>query len=186
MVPCDSGSWQRCACRVSCASPCSPVACPCLAVLAAASGLSCIPATHVHLQVEIRACTSAQDPIIVDINNALQQVYVYGTMVWAGSIKFINTFPSPRRGGLFALVSVLSVEGNGTVEFRVRPRKAGCQCVRLQEAAAATLPPVLTGSASCRAVVCGGGVGFAAALLAVSSLHTHSLQEAPHTRMCLC
>lgn len=71
------------------------------------------------LQVQIRACTSAEEPVIVDINNALQQIYVSGSMIWQGSIKFINTFPSPRRGGMFALISVLSVEGDGVVEFRV-------------------------------------------------------------------
>lgn len=158
---------------------------------AAMSGLSCIPATHVHLQVEIRACTSAQDPVIVDINNALQQVYVYGSMVWAGSIKFINTFPSPRRGGLFALVSVLSVEGDGVIEFRVRRRKVGCQCVRVQEAAAAALPPVLTSSALCRAVVCGGSQVCGSSLGGFVSKHTLPAQGTPHPRVpvltaCLC
>jgi len=71
-------------------------------------------------QVELRACTG---PIVVDVNNLLQQVYVYGSMVWQGSIKFINSFPSPRRGGLFSLVSVLSVEGDGVVEFKVCGRQ---------------------------------------------------------------
>jgi hypothetical protein len=55
----------------------------------------------------------------VDVNNLLQQVYVYGLMEWQGSIKFINSFPSPRKGGMFALVSVLSVERDGIVEFKV-------------------------------------------------------------------
>jgi hypothetical protein len=40
-------------------------------------------------------------------------------MVWQGSIKFINSFNSPRRGGLFELVSVLSVEGDGLIAFKV-------------------------------------------------------------------
>jgi hypothetical protein len=131
----------------------------------------------VHLQVEIRACTSTQDPIIVDINNAMQQVYVFGTMVWAGSIKFINTFPSPRRGGMFALVSVLSVEGNGSVEFRVRSRpdgpaaastgSSGWDMGRKAAAAAAALAPVLTNSAACCATVCAGVSSVANFLAAV-------------------
>lgn len=48
-----------------------------------------------------------------------QQIYVYGNMTWQGSIKFINPFPSPRRGGMVELISVLSAEGDGKVEFRV-------------------------------------------------------------------
>jgi hypothetical protein len=62
--------------------------------------------------------------VIVDINHALQQIYVYGQMVWQGSIKFINPYPSPRRGGMVELISVLSVEMDGVVEFRVSPSTA--------------------------------------------------------------
>lgn len=63
----------------------------------------------------------------MDVNNLLQQVYVYGTMEWQGSIKFINSFPSPRRGGLFPLISVLSVEGDGMVAFKVRQYAGFCR-----------------------------------------------------------
>lgn len=58
-----------------------------------------------------------QEPIIIDISNLAQQIYVYGTMTWQGSIRFINSFPSPRRAGLFPLISILSVEGDGVIAF---------------------------------------------------------------------
>eukprot|EP00775_Hariotina_reticulata_P011706 gene11706-11851_t len=69
-------------------------------------------------KVEIRACGQDSDrPIIVDINNLQQQIYVYGFMRWHGNMKIINSFPSPRRAGLFPLVSILSVEDEGIIEF---------------------------------------------------------------------
>lgn len=71
------------------------------------------------LQVEIRACGSWGAPIIVDVNNVIREVYVDGKMTWQGTIKFINSFPSPRRAGLFALISVLSVEAAGVIAFKV-------------------------------------------------------------------
>jgi hypothetical protein len=55
----------------------------------------------------------------VDVNNLLPQVYVYGVMEWQGSIKFVNSFPSPSRGGMFAIVSVLSAERDGVIGFKV-------------------------------------------------------------------
>jgi hypothetical protein len=73
-----------------------------------------------HEQVSIRACRSPSAPVVVDVNNLLQQVYVYGRMSWQGSIRFINSFPSPRRAGLFPLISILSVERDGVIEFKVR------------------------------------------------------------------
>ena len=69
--------------------------------------------------MEIRACTSKEDPIIVDVNNVVRQVFVDGNMSWQGTIRFINSFPSPRRAGLFALISVLSVEDDGVIAFKV-------------------------------------------------------------------
>jgi hypothetical protein len=73
-------------------------------------------------QVTIRACTGdVSKPIIVDVNNLQQQIYVYGEMRWEGNIKFINSFPSQRRAGLFPLISILSVEQNGIIAFKVRP-----------------------------------------------------------------
>lgn len=78
-------------------------------------GLSCV------LQVDIRACTSREAPIIVDANNVFRQVYVDGRMTWQGTIKFINSFPSPRRAGLWVLVSVLSIEEAGRIYMQVRP-----------------------------------------------------------------
>ncbi|WIA08255.1 hypothetical protein OEZ85_007699 [Tetradesmus obliquus] len=69
--------------------------------------------------VTIRACTGdASQPIIVDVNNLQQQIYVYGEMRWEGNIKFVNSFPSPRRAGLFPLISVLSVEQDGIIGFK--------------------------------------------------------------------
>lgn len=71
-------------------------------------------------QVDIRACTGdVNAPIIVDVNNLQQQIYVYGFMRWAGNIKFINSYPSPRRAGMWPLISILSVEEDGIVEFEV-------------------------------------------------------------------
>ena len=46
-------------------------------------------------------------------------MFVFGSMTWQGTIRFINTFPSQRRGGLFPLISVLSVEGDGVIDFKV-------------------------------------------------------------------
>lgn len=82
-------------------------------------------------QVTIRACTGdASQPIIVDVNNLQQQIYVYGEMRWEGNIKFVNSFPSQRRAGLFPLISVLSVEQDGIIGFKVRAaRAAHCCCV---------------------------------------------------------
>jgi hypothetical protein len=72
------------------------------------------------LQVTIRACTGdASKPIIVDVNNLQQQIYVHGQMHWEGNIKFINSFPSQRRAGLFPLISILSVEHDGIIAFKV-------------------------------------------------------------------
>jgi hypothetical protein len=71
-------------------------------------------------QVTIRVCTGdASKPIIVDVNNLQQQIYVYGQMHWEGNIKFINSFPSQRRAGLFPLISILSVEHDGIIAFEV-------------------------------------------------------------------
>lgn len=78
-------------------------------------------------QVEIRACTGdVNTPVIVDVNYLQQQIYVYGFMRWAGNIKFINSYPSPRRAGLFPLISILSVEEDGIVEFEVRRTRGVC------------------------------------------------------------
>jgi hypothetical protein len=55
----------------------------------------------------------------VDVNNLQQQIYVYGEMRWEGNIKFINSFPSQRRAGLFPLISILSVEQDGIIAFKV-------------------------------------------------------------------
>jgi hypothetical protein len=41
-------------------------------------------------------------------------------MTWQGTIKFINSFPSPRRAGLWVLVSVLSIEQAGRIYLKVR------------------------------------------------------------------
>jgi hypothetical protein len=112
------------------------------------------------VQVEIRACSSAQDPVIVDVNKALQQVYVYGEMVWQGSIKFINSFNSPRRGGLFELVSVLSVEGDGLIAFKV-------SMGWLRQLAN------LKGAAACSATLCAASQQAAAHLLKVRSHGLH-------------
>jgi hypothetical protein len=71
------------------------------------------------LQVAIRSCSSPDNPIIVDVNNKFRQVFVWGNMSWQGSIKFINSFPSPRRGGLWALISVLSIEQAGAIQLLV-------------------------------------------------------------------
>lgn len=79
--------------------------------------LSC--GCHV-LQVEIRACTSRDAPIVVDANNVFRQVYVDGHMTWQGTIKFINSFPSIRRAGLWVLISVLSIEDAGRICMNVR------------------------------------------------------------------
>eukprot|EP00878_Enallax_costatus_P022137 GHUV01023476.1.p1 GENE.GHUV01023476.1~~GHUV01023476.1.p1 ORF type:complete len:648 (+),score=136.49 GHUV01023476.1:46-1944(+) len=73
---------------------------------------------NISHHVEIRACTGdINNPIIVDINNLQQQIYVYGFVRWAGNIKFTNSYPSPRRAGLYPLISILSVEENGIIEF---------------------------------------------------------------------
>jgi hypothetical protein len=98
------------------------------AVAAAAFTMPCC------VQVVVRACTGDPSrPIIVDVNNLQQQIYVYGAIRWEGNIKFVNSWPSPRRGGLFPLISVLSVEGNGTIEFQVRwqPSASHCMCYNL-------------------------------------------------------
>lgn len=51
-------------------------------------------------QVTIRACTGdASQPIIVDVNNLQQQIYVYGEMRWEGNIKFVNSFPRSGAPG---------------------------------------------------------------------------------------
>jgi hypothetical protein len=114
---------------------CGPTAAPSFAVL---WPLLPLP------QVEIRACTSPQEPIIVDINNVAQMIYVSGRMAWQGSIKFINSAMLARRGNLFQLLSVLSVVGNGVVVFKVcavwRPMQwpvGSVTWVRSQVAAAA-------------------------------------------------
>ena len=71
----------------------------------------------------IRACTGdASNPIVVDVSNLQQQIYVYGEMRWEGNIKFVNSFPSQRRAGLFPLISVLSVEQDGIIGFKVCTR----------------------------------------------------------------
>jgi hypothetical protein len=56
----------------------------------------------------------------VDVNNKFRQVFVWGNISWQGSIKFINSFPSPRRGGLWALITVLSIEQAGAIQLLVR------------------------------------------------------------------
>eukprot|EP00879_Flechtneria_rotunda_P008456 GHRR01008858.1.p1 GENE.GHRR01008858.1~~GHRR01008858.1.p1 ORF type:complete len:979 (+),score=314.62 GHRR01008858.1:172-3108(+) len=73
---------------------------------------------YAAMQVNIRACQDPRRPIIVDINNKQQQIYVYGRITWSGTIKFINSFPSPRRAGLAPLISVLSVEQDGIISFQ--------------------------------------------------------------------
>lgn len=98
--------WQCCAC----VPHSTPATCVCRMQL--------LP--HNCMQVIIRACTGdSKRPIIVDINNLQQQIYVYGEMHWEGDIKIINSYPSPRRGGLFPLISIMSVEENGTIWLKV-------------------------------------------------------------------
>lgn len=80
---------------------------------------ACPVADNCVLQVEIRACTSREAPIIVDANNVFRQVYVSGRMTWQGTIKFINSFPSTRRAGLWVLISVLSIEDAGRIYMEV-------------------------------------------------------------------
>jgi hypothetical protein len=63
----------------------------------------------------------------VDVNNLQQQIYVYGQMHWEGNIKFINSFPSQRRAGLFPLISILSVEKDGIIALKV-----GAVCTAVQ------------------------------------------------------
>jgi hypothetical protein len=70
-------------------------------------------------QVEIRACTSRDAPIIIDCNNIFRQFYINGSVTWRGSIKFINSYPSPRRGGLWELPSPISIEDAGQIHMKV-------------------------------------------------------------------
>jgi hypothetical protein len=84
-----------------------------------------VPLIHAMLhsfmspQVAIRSCSGPDNPIVVDVNNIFRQVYVWGNMSWQGSIRFKNSFPSPRRGGLWALISVLSIEQAGVIQMLV-------------------------------------------------------------------
>lgn len=81
------------------------------------------------MQVDIRSCRGHDEPIIVDCNNVFRlmhgPLYVWGNMTWQGSIKFINSFPSPRRGGFWALISVLSIENDGVIHLKVRNWRLG-------------------------------------------------------------
>jgi hypothetical protein len=70
-------------------------------------------------QVEIRACTSRESPIIVDCNNVFSQFFVEGNMTWRGTIKFINSYPSMRRAGLWELISPFHIDKAGQLHFQV-------------------------------------------------------------------
>jgi hypothetical protein len=101
----------------------------------------------VHLQVEVRACSKhAARPIIVDVAGLSPSICVSGYLRFQGTIKFINSAPLPERAGLWPLLSVLSAEGNGVMEFEVGRRKAGdfgLQWTAQRHAAGITVPCML-------------------------------------------
>jgi hypothetical protein len=80
-----------------------------------------------HGQVEIRACTSRESPIIVDCNHVYSQFFVDGIMTWRGTIKFINSYPSLRRAGLWELISPLHIEKAGQLHFQVSRTAPGSE-----------------------------------------------------------